>query len=102
MSEIHPSFIIKQSKGNDWYFNITASNGKILATSEMYKTKSSAENGVRSVINNIYNPFIQDNAPSVPKRSSVGIRLSTMKRLGIETMIDVAEALKDGRLVIDE
>ncbi|WP_305842746.1 YegP family protein [Photobacterium leiognathi] len=32
-----------------YYFVLKASNGEIIATSEMYKTKQAAENGIRSV-----------------------------------------------------
>ncbi len=102
MKDIHPSIKIEQAKSGDWYFNIVAANGLTLATSEMYKRKSGALNGARSVINNLYDPIIQDNAPNLPSRSNIGIRLSTMKRMGIETMIDVAAALNDGRLVVDD
>lgn len=32
-----------------WWFTLTAHNGKILMTSEMYNTKRAAQNGMRAV-----------------------------------------------------
>ncbi|PSV89358.1 YegP family protein [Photobacterium iliopiscarium] len=32
-----------------YYFVLKASNGEVIATSEMYQTKQAAENGIRSV-----------------------------------------------------
>lgn len=39
-------FKIGKAKNGQWYFNIVASNGNILATSETYKTR----NGVKKAI----------------------------------------------------
>lgn len=48
----HPKFELKKSKNNKFYFNLTAKNGQVIATSEMYSTKSAAENGIRSTKEN--------------------------------------------------
>lgn len=48
----HPKFLIKQAKDGQFYFNLTAKNGQVIATSEMYTTKSACENGVASVKEN--------------------------------------------------
>jgi len=39
-------------KGGDWRFNLKASNGQVIATSEGYSSKESALNGIRSVQTN--------------------------------------------------
>ncbi|MEM9687675.1 MAG: YegP family protein [Bacteroidota bacterium] len=41
----------KNDKGN-YYFNLKAKNGQIILTSEMYNSKSAAENGIDSVKHN--------------------------------------------------
>ncbi|HEY9381445.1 MAG TPA: YegP family protein [Burkholderiales bacterium] len=46
------SFELKRSKSNDYYFVLKAENGNVILTSEMYKTKDSAENGIASVQKN--------------------------------------------------
>ncbi|MDA7950922.1 MAG: YegP family protein [Pirellulaceae bacterium] len=48
----HPKFELKKSKNDQFYFNLTAKNGQVIATSEMYTTKDAAENGIRSVTEN--------------------------------------------------
>lgn len=43
-------FVIKKA-GNGWqyYFNLIAPNGQVIATSEMYNSKMAAQQGVQSV-----------------------------------------------------
>ena len=42
-------FIWRKTDSGKWYFNLSASNGKVIATSEMYNTKSAMMNGIKSV-----------------------------------------------------
>ncbi|MEM9468880.1 MAG: YegP family protein [Pseudomonadota bacterium] len=48
----HPSFQLKKSKSDQYYFVLTAKNGQVIAQSEMYNSKDAAENGIESVKNN--------------------------------------------------
>ena len=43
---------IKQAKDGKYYFNLKASNGQVILTSQMYKDKSGAQNGISSVQEN--------------------------------------------------
>ena len=43
---------IKRAKNGEYYFNLKAGNGQIILTSETYKAKSGATNGVESVKKN--------------------------------------------------
>lgn len=43
-----------------YWFVLKASNGEIIATSEMYSTKQSAQNGIRSVQDNGSSTDIRD------------------------------------------
>lgn len=45
-------FELKQLKNEQYLFNLKASNGQIILTSEQYKTKSGALNGIESVRKN--------------------------------------------------
>jgi len=49
------SFEIKKAKDGQFYFNLKAGNGEVVGTSEMYKAKASAENGIESVKKNAAN-----------------------------------------------
>lgn len=45
-------FELKQAKDGQYMFNLKAANGQVILTSELYKQKASAENGVESVRKN--------------------------------------------------
>ncbi len=45
-------FEIKKAKDGQYMFNLKAVNGQIILTSELYKQRVSAENGIESVRNN--------------------------------------------------
>jgi uncharacterized protein len=45
-------FEIKKAKDGEFFFHLKAANGQIILASEMYKEKSSAENGITSVKKN--------------------------------------------------
>ena len=56
-------FVIKTSHKETlqpYYFVLCASNGEIIATSEMYASKQNAQKGIRSVINNAQDAEIRD------------------------------------------
>ena len=40
---------IKQAKDGKYFFNLKATNGQVILTSQMYKDKSGAKNGINSV-----------------------------------------------------
>jgi uncharacterized protein YegP (UPF0339 family) len=45
-------FELKKAKSGDFYFNLVAANGQGILKSEMYSSRSSAENGIASVQRN--------------------------------------------------
>jgi uncharacterized protein len=45
-------FDIKKSKDGKHYFNLVARNKEIIGSSEMYNSRSGAENGIRSIAKN--------------------------------------------------
>lgn len=42
-------FVLKKAKGGQFMFNLVATNGRVVLTSERYKSKASAVNGIKSV-----------------------------------------------------
>ena len=42
-------FVVKKGNSGKFHFNLVASNGQVIASSENYETKSSAMNGIESV-----------------------------------------------------
>ena len=45
-------FELKKSKNGKFFFNLLASNGQVILSSEMYEAKASAVNGIESVKKN--------------------------------------------------
>ena len=45
-------FELKRSKNDKYFFNLLASNGQVILSSEMYEAKASAVNGIESVKKN--------------------------------------------------
>jgi uncharacterized protein len=60
------TFEIKKATNGEFHFNLKAGNGEIILSSETYKTKASAENGIASVKQNAVNDARYD------RRSSSG------------------------------
>ncbi|MCW8313813.1 YegP family protein [Sphingobacterium thalpophilum] len=50
----------KTSSNGKWYFNLKASNGQIIGTSEMYESSSGMENGIESVKKNAPSAEVDD------------------------------------------
>ena len=48
----HPKFQVYKDKAGEFRFRLTAKNGKIIATSEGYKTLASCKKGIASVVKN--------------------------------------------------
>ncbi|HJD75297.1 MAG TPA: YegP family protein [Bacteroides reticulotermitis] len=42
----------KESQNGKWYFNLKATNGQVIGTSQMYENKANCEGGVASVKKN--------------------------------------------------
>jgi uncharacterized protein YegP (UPF0339 family) len=49
-----------ESKNNKYYFNLKATNGQIIGTSEMYESKSGRDGGIESVKKNAPVATIED------------------------------------------
>ncbi|HEY3956887.1 MAG TPA: YegP family protein [Streptosporangiaceae bacterium] len=50
-------FVLKKGQSGKFHFNLVASNGQVIATSETYNSKEAALNGIESV---------RKNAPDAP------------------------------------
>jgi uncharacterized protein YegP (UPF0339 family) len=50
----------KESSNGKFYFNLTATNGQIIGTSEMYESKGNRDAGVESVMKNAAEASVDD------------------------------------------
>ena len=53
-------FELKKTANGQFHFNLKAGNGEIIATSEMYESKASAQNGIDSVKRNAADAEVVD------------------------------------------
>ena len=57
-------FVLKRGSSGKWHFNLVATNGQVIASSESYETKASALKGIESVKRNAPNAEIDDQSKS--------------------------------------
>jgi uncharacterized protein YegP (UPF0339 family) len=57
-------FVVKKGSSGKFHFNLVASNGQVIASSETYETKSSAMNGIESVKQNAPDAEVDDQTAS--------------------------------------
>ena len=95
-------FVLKRSSNWKFMFNLKAGNGEIILTSEMYDTKSGAENGIDSV---------KVNAPldeRYEKRTSTGgapyfvLKAANGLTIGTSEMYSSTSARDDGIKAVKE
>ena len=53
-------FVLKKSSNGKYNFNLVATNGQVIASSEMYERKASALNGIESVQKNAPGAEVDD------------------------------------------
>lgn len=53
-------FVLKKGSTGKFRFNLVATNGQVIATSEAYESKASAINGIESVKRNAPNAEVDD------------------------------------------
>jgi uncharacterized protein len=92
----HPKYILKSSTNERFYFNLTAKNGQIILTSQMYTAKSNAINGIVSVQINS-----SQDAHYSRHRSSDGQHYFNLKAnngliIGTSEMYSAAEPMENG------
>jgi len=68
-------FELKKSANGQYYFNLKSSNGQIILSSEMYKAKASALNGIESIRKNCktdgrYGPKAMENGIASVKKNA--------------------------------
>lgn len=51
---------MKTATNGSFYFNLKASNGQVIGSSQMYKSEDSRSNGAASVIKNAHNAKVTD------------------------------------------
>ncbi len=89
-------FEIKKDKSGQFRFNLKATNGQVILSSEAYKTKPSCENGITSVKTNA-----QDDKKYEKKAAKDGSHYFNLKAtngqvIGASEMYSSASAMENG------
>ncbi len=89
-------FEIKKDKSGQFRFNLKASNGQVILSSEAYKTKASCDNGIASVRTNS-----QDNSKFDRKTAKDGspyfnLKASNGQIIGASEMYSSTSAMENG------
>ncbi|WP_067474438.1 YegP family protein [Actinomadura hibisca] len=53
-------FVVKKGTTGKFHFNLLATNGQVIASSESYESKAAALNGIESVKKNAPNAAVED------------------------------------------
>ncbi|MGU9940037.1 hypothetical protein AS589_17665 [Empedobacter brevis] len=59
-SQDDAKFELKEGASGKWHFNLKASNGQIIGTSQSYETESGARNGITSVKTNALEASVKE------------------------------------------
>lgn len=89
-------FVITKRKNDEFQFNLKASNGQVILSSEGYATKSSCENGIESVKTNSQNDSRFDRKSSTNDKFYFNLKASNGQIIGTSEMYENASGRDNG------
>jgi uncharacterized protein YegP (UPF0339 family) len=87
---------IKKAKDGKFYFNLKASNGQVILTSQMYKEKSGAKNGIESVQRNSSSSELYEKKESSSDKSFFVLNAKNNQVIGKSQFYASAAAMDNG------
>ncbi|MGC4021391.1 MAG: YegP family protein [Cyclobacteriaceae bacterium] len=92
----HPKYILKSSADERFYFSLTAKNGQVILTSQMYTSKANAVNGIVSVqINSVRDErFIRYR--SADDQHYFNLKANNGQIIGTSEMYTSAQSMENG------
>ena len=89
-------FELKTSSNGKYHFNLKAGNGQIILSSEMYESKSAAENGIASVQKNAGDDGRYDRKTSSNGKDYFNLKAGNGEVIGKSEMYESASAMENG------
>jgi len=89
-------FELKVAKSGQFHFNLLAGNGQIILSSEMYESKSAAENGIASVQKNAGDDGRFERKTSVKGDPYFVLKAGNGQEIGRSEMYSSASAMENG------
>lgn len=89
-------FELKVSSSGKYHFNLKAGNGQIILSSEMYESKSAAENGIESVKKNSGDDARYERKESSNGKPYFNLKASNGQVIGKSEMYESAASMENG------
>jgi uncharacterized protein YegP (UPF0339 family) len=89
-------FELKTAKNGKFFFNLKATNGQIILSSEMYETKKAAENGIASVKRNAGNEARYERKVSNKGESYFVLKAGNGEQVGKSEMYAAKRSMENG------
>jgi uncharacterized protein YegP (UPF0339 family) len=90
------TFEIKKAKDGEYFFHLKAGNGQIILASEMYKEKSSAENGIASIKKNAGNDASYERKDTKNGHFMFNLKAANHQVIGTSQTYKTAETRDEG------
>ena len=87
---------LKKAKNGQFHFNLKASNGEVILSSEMYTTKRAANNGIASVQKNSGDSSRFDRRTSKSKKPYFVLKAGNHQVIGQSEMYESDRAMANG------
>ena len=89
-------FEVKTDKAGKFRFNLKASNGQVILSSQGYSTKAACENGIESVKKNSQNDAMYERVESSNGKPYFNLKSSNGQVIGTSQMYSSEKALENG------
>ena len=89
-------FELKVAKNGKYHFNLLAGNGQIILSSEMYESRSAAENGIASVQKNAADDARYDRLTSANGDPYFTLKSTNGQVIGKSEMYSSASSMENG------
>lgn len=89
-------FELQPTDNGDFYFNLIATNGQIILTSQSYTTKESAQNGIESVIENASTESNFETKTSTNGEDYFVLKAQNQQVIGTSQMYSGKDAMNKG------
>lgn len=87
---------IKKAKDGQFHFNLLATNGQVILSSEMYRSKPSAKKGIASVQKNAADPARFDRRDSKNGKPYFVLKARNSQIIGQSEIYETAAARENG------
>jgi hypothetical protein len=89
-------FQLKRSKNDQFMFHLKASNGQIILSSQFYKSKAGAQNGIKSVMKNAQDDNCFERKESKSSEPYFVLKAANKQVIGKSEMYSSVAAMEKG------